>query len=210
MLIKQMVVTTDVQTENMLAITIDLKQVFRVATRLIQVSAPVSDQKQPEVTNPTTDYGTKQLSSEVPTFDKVAAVSALNPLSTLSSGPITIDALATRLQDAQAQLGDLVPFEIPVNGLPQTFAVSLSNVEHNMNLGWNPQAQSFILDVLDKNQNPKLMGLQLATGADLLSQFQYLGISGSLLVQTAGNPGAMPTPSNFGTLSHLYYLAKGS
>jgi len=210
MLIKQMVVTTDVQTENMLSISIDFKQVFRVATRLIQTSAPAEDQKQPEVTNPTTDFGTKQLSSEVPTFDKIAAVSAINPLSTLSSGTITVDSLATRLQDAASQLGDLVPFEIPVSGLPQTFTVSLSSIEHNMNLGWNPQAGAFILDVLDKNQNPMLMGLQLATGSDLLSQFEYLGIKGSLLVQTAGNPGAMPTVANFGTLSHLYYLAKGS
>ncbi len=208
MLIKQMVVKTDVRTENMLDITLDLKQVFRVATRLIQSSAPIEDQEYPEITNPEIDYGTKQLSSEVPTFDPVAAAAAIDPLSGGTVDPTTPEGLSIRLSEAVAQLAGLVPFEIPVNGRRQTFSVVLSGQDSTITIGWNPQAGAFILDILGQNQEPKILGLQLATGSDLLSQFEYLGIPGSLLVQTAGNPGALPTPDNFGVLSHLYYVAK--
>lgn len=208
MLIRQIMVLTDVQTENMLGVTVDFKQVLRVAPHLLQTSAPLEDQAEPEVTTTPVDYGTKQLESEVPTFDAVAAVAAIDPQSLLSSAPISIDSLSTQVQAAFDQLDGMVPFKIPTNGLPQQFDVTLSTITNKMKMNWNPQAGTFILDILDKNQVPILSGLSLVTGSDLLSQFEYLGFSGSLLVQTSGAPDVLPTAENFGTLSNLYYLAK--
>jgi hypothetical protein len=48
--------------------------------------------------------------------------------------------------------------------------------------------------------------MPLVTGIDLLRQYRYLGIPGSMIVYTDGDPDAPPTLENLGNESNLYYV----
>ena len=64
------------------------------------------------------------------------------------------------------------------------------------------------MDIGDVNGNPLVSGIALVTGADLLGQYAYLGIGGQLIVMTDGDPSAIPTFTNLGIESHLYYVTE--
>ena len=71
--------------------------------------------------------------------------------------------------------------------------------------------QSWILDIADGNSGSILAaGLPLITGADVLEGIEYLGINGSLIVYTDGNPSAIPTLNNLGIDCNLYFLTNAS
>lgn len=64
----------------------------------------------------------------------------------------------------------------------------------------------WVLDIADSANNPLVQGIPLVTGCDLLQQFGHLGIGGALWVLTDGDPMAVPTYHNLGSLSHLYFV----
>jgi len=76
MLIKKLVTATNRQNENTLVVTATFKQVILVATRIIQNTVPASQQASPDLTNPTTNQGTQQLSGN-PYYNAGAMDSAL-------------------------------------------------------------------------------------------------------------------------------------
>jgi hypothetical protein len=94
---------------------------------------------------------------------------------------------------------------IPLSNVPQIFEINLSNVNYTLTVKWNDMASSWYLDIGDDQQNPIACGLPFVTGADLLSQLEYLGIDGSLFVVTTGDPLAVPTLDNLGVDSNLYF-----
>ncbi len=96
--------------------------------------------------------------------------------------------------------------EIPLTAVPQSFSISLNSVIYNLTIVWNTQSTSWTLDIADVNSNPILQGIPLITGADLLEQYAYAGIGGSLYVQSDGDQTAVPTFSNLGTTGHLYFV----
>ena len=96
--------------------------------------------------------------------------------------------------------------EIPLSASPQTFGISLNSILYNVRVVWNPPSQAWIMDVSDVNGVPILLGVPLVTGADLLEQYAYLGIGGSLYVQSDGVQDAVPTFTNLGTTGHLYFV----
>jgi len=63
MLLKTLVVETDVATENVLKIVATLRQVIMATTQDVVVSAPASAQAEPQNTQPITDTGAKQLTA---------------------------------------------------------------------------------------------------------------------------------------------------
>jgi len=98
-------------------------------------------------------------------------------------------------------------YEIPLNGEAQNFQITLSNVKYRFSLQYRNNVNGgWILNIADQNGNDIIDGIPLVTGADLLAQYRHLGISGSLLVSTDGNPDAVPTYTNLGTISHLYFI----
>jgi hypothetical protein len=97
-------------------------------------------------------------------------------------------------------------FEIPLSPSPQKLHIALSGVDHTLWLYWNTAAELWFLDIGDTNETPLLQGLALVTGSNLLAQFAYVGISGGLAVATDGDPTAVPTFTNLGVHSHLYYV----
>jgi hypothetical protein len=100
----------------------------------------------------------------------------------------------------------MTPYEIPLSPTAQRFTITLGGIAYQMILRWCPPALTWVLDILDAAGNPLVQGQPLVTGADLLGQLQYLGIPGDLLVQSDFDPNAVPTSTNLGLQSHLYFL----
>jgi len=112
--------------------------------------------------------------------------------------------------------GTTYVYEIPLSPTPQTFSVTLAGSAYTFRLIYRGTVLSgiaadlcgWVLDIGDGSGSPIACGIPLVTGTDLIGQYRYLGIggNGSLVVQTDGNPTAVPTFANLGTTSHLYYI----
>lgn len=96
--------------------------------------------------------------------------------------------------------------EIPLVASPQMLSISLNSVTYNLLVVWNTQAQAWTLDIADVNSNPLIQGIPLVTGCDLLEQYAYVGIGGSLYARTDGVTTTVPTFADLGTLGHLYFV----
>lgn len=97
-------------------------------------------------------------------------------------------------------------YEVPLSANPQLFSISLGGAQYQINLQWNRFSQAWIIDISDSNKNLLVGGIPLVTGCDLLEQYAYLEIGGSLFVQTDNNALEMPTFDNLGVNSHLYFV----
>lgn len=97
-------------------------------------------------------------------------------------------------------------FEIPLSATPQRFSISLDGVTYRLVVTWCEPNQAWTLDIHDVDDNPIIRGIPLVTGANLLAQYEYLGVPGQLVVQSDNNPNAVPTFETLGGLGHLYYL----
>ena len=97
--------------------------------------------------------------------------------------------------------------EIPLSPNPQTFGITLANVAYQVTVIWRDAAfGGWVVDIADDQGNPIIQGIPLITGADLLEQYAYLGLGGSLIVQTDHDVDAVPTYANLGQTSHLYFV----
>jgi uncharacterized protein DUF6983 len=96
---------------------------------------------------------------------------------------------------------------VPLIAAPQKLSVSLNGNTYNLTCKWNQIAQLWVLDIADGTDTVIVGGIPLVTGTDLLSQYESLGIGGSLIVQTTNDPDVPPTFTNLGTQSFLYYIA---
>lgn len=94
----------------------------------------------------------------------------------------------------------MASFEIPLTNTPQTFNITLNNVEYAMTNKWN-ELSGWVIDI-----DGYLHGIPLVAGCDLLEPFQYLNFGGSLFVYTDGDATAIPTIDNLGIDSKLYFV----
>ena len=98
-------------------------------------------------------------------------------------------------------------FRIPLTNEPQKFNITLDEIEYTMICRYNPEMPNWTICMIDAiTQVPIFTCLPLVTGVDLLSQFAFTGIKGSMIVYTDGNAGAIPTLENLGQESNLYSL----
>ncbi len=98
-------------------------------------------------------------------------------------------------------------FEIPfVPGQPQQMQISLNGTVYSIKARWCDPANCWMMDLSDSSGNPILLGVPLVTGADLLDQYEYLGIGGALIVQTDNDVDAVPTFANHGSQAGLYFV----
>lgn len=99
-------------------------------------------------------------------------------------------------------------YEVPLSPQSQTFSISLNGSSYNLTLAWRSKdgLGGWVLELADAANNPLVQGIPLVTGCDLLGQYAYLGIGGGLWVLTDGNSLTIPTYSNLGSLSHLYFV----
>jgi len=100
-------------------------------------------------------------------------------------------------------------FEIPLSPSPQTFTISLSGTDYRLTVQWrNAEGAGWTLDIADSGGSPIIEGIPLVTGVNLLEQYDYLGFTGVLWVQTTADPDAVPTFDNLGIGSHLYWFTE--
>ncbi|WP_079218935.1 phage baseplate plug family protein [Herbaspirillum robiniae] len=98
-------------------------------------------------------------------------------------------------------------FEIPLEPAPQRFSITLGGVTYRMTLQYRKEGGAgWVLDIADANGNALVNGIPLATGTNLLEQYDYLGFAGRLWVQGAGDPDNVPTFNDLGTGSRLYWV----
>ena len=98
-------------------------------------------------------------------------------------------------------------YEIPLSPQPQTFAVPLGGVNYRLTVKWaSADMGGWFLDIATPEDTPILNGIPLVTGANLLAQYDYLGFTGGLAVQTDFDVYATPTFDNLGLRSHLYFV----
>lgn len=100
-------------------------------------------------------------------------------------------------------------FLIPLINAPQQAQVRLAGVQYTLTLIYRDDPGGlggWVLDIGDALNNPILTGVPLVTGADLLAQYEYLGIGGQLIVATSSVPDAVPTFTNLGGDANLYFV----
>ena len=97
-------------------------------------------------------------------------------------------------------------YTVPLNGAPQQFTIALGTTTYTLLMKWNNAQQGWFLDIGDVNNNSIVTGIPLVTGVDLLAKYAYLNFEGSLYVQTQSNVDAIPTFTNLGTDSNLFFV----
>lgn len=98
------------------------------------------------------------------------------------------------------------PYEIPLIAAAQQITISLASVTYTLTVKWNDEANVWVLDIADANNNPILTGIPLVTGTDLLGQFAYLNFGGKLIAQTDYNLTLPPSYTDLGSTGHLYFV----
>jgi hypothetical protein len=97
-------------------------------------------------------------------------------------------------------------FEIPLSPDPQTFVIALGGIEYRLRLTYqDADGGGWVIDLSDNQGGALVQGIPLVTGADLLEQYQYLGIGGALYVQGSPDPDSVPTFENLGNDSILFW-----
>lgn len=100
----------------------------------------------------------------------------------------------------------MTPYEIPLSPEPQTFTIELAGQTRKMRFYWCKDAQCWCFDLFDNQGVDLLLGVPVVTGADLLGQYAYLGLGGSIVAQTDHTPDEVPTFDNLGTSGRVYFV----
>lgn len=96
-------------------------------------------------------------------------------------------------------------YGVPLIPAAQQFTISLAGATYGMKLQWCAPAACWIMEISDANGNRLVGGVPLVTGADLLEQLGYLGIGGSLVVQSSNDPYEVPDYDSLGSTGNLYF-----
>lgn len=96
--------------------------------------------------------------------------------------------------------------EIPLSPENQQFSISLVGQSFQMAVTW--RAAFWCLDIMDSSGADLIKGVPLITGADLLAQYDYLGLGFSLYVGCDNPANENPTEADLGINSHLYVVTE--
>ncbi|MBZ7137430.1 phage baseplate plug family protein [Klebsiella grimontii] len=96
--------------------------------------------------------------------------------------------------------------EIPLSPENQSFSISLAGQSFQIAVTW--RAAFWCLDIMDSAGADLIKGVPLITGADLLAQYDYLGLGFSLYVGCDSPASENPTETDLGINSHLYAVTE--
>ncbi len=98
-------------------------------------------------------------------------------------------------------------YKIPLTNTPQRFETTIGGRSVILKSRWFDAMQMWVLSILDSDTEEVLLNdMPMVTGADLLAQFRYLGIPGSLYVVGAGDDDAPASLDNLGETVDLYHI----
>lgn len=103
-------------------------------------------------------------------------------------------------------------FTIPLTNTPQSFDIELASTTYTFIVKWNDANEGgWLLDILAQDTQLAIAAnIPFITGADMLEGLEYLGINGSLVAYTNGDPYAVPTLDNLGGNANLYFYTSAA
>ena len=98
-------------------------------------------------------------------------------------------------------------YEIPFQPTNQNIRISILNVTYIIRTYYCDIANGgWVIDISDASGNAILQGIPLVTGADLLGQYEYLGLGFGLMFASDGDINAVSGFSDLGVSGHLYVV----
>lgn len=91
----------------------------------------------------------------------------------------------------------MTAYTIPLTGYPETFSITLNNVNYQMTFLYR---DAWFMDI-----QGVVTGIPLVFGVDMLAPYRYLGFAGSLTLTSTTNDDSPPTYSNLGSTVILTY-----
>ncbi len=99
-------------------------------------------------------------------------------------------------------------YEIPFSPQPQTFTIALAGVSYRLTTRWCGAMSAWALDIAGPDNLPLVSGIPIVTGADLLGPYAYLGIGGSIFVQSSGDLDAVPGFNDLGASGLVFFVTE--
>jgi len=101
-------------------------------------------------------------------------------------------------------------YEIPLSGTSCSFETTIGGQTITLTFIYRSAPMAgWVMDIGDDEGNPLACGIPLVTGRNLLEPFAYLGFTNqSAFILSDGVPDAVPTFTNLGTGSHLYWTTE--
>lgn len=96
-------------------------------------------------------------------------------------------------------------YEVPLTPTPQKLSIKLAGTTYQMGVLWNFSASCWMISLADENGVPILSSVPMVLGANLLEQFDYLEIGGSLVAQVDSDTGIPPDFTNLGSEGRLLF-----
>lgn len=96
-------------------------------------------------------------------------------------------------------------YEIPITASPQKTTVNLAGTDRVLTTAWCDPAQCWILSIDNVDGTNVIDGMPMVTGVDLLGQYAYLGIGGSIFVQSLSDPSRVPGYSTLATDGLVFF-----
>lgn len=97
-------------------------------------------------------------------------------------------------------------YEIPLVAAAQKKTITLNGKQYQLTVRYNTAAGAWNMDIRDSKGTAVLTGVPLVTGVDLLAQYGYLHLGGQLVVQTDGGSQKIPSFTDLGKSSHLFFV----
>jgi hypothetical protein len=99
----------------------------------------------------------------------------------------------------------MATYEIPLTPEPQKLVIELAGKTYSLFVYWNFAASCWMLNIFSEFDGAILTGIPLVVGSNLLEQYAYLELGGSLIANTGDDTGP-PSYANLGTIGHLYFV----
>lgn len=101
----------------------------------------------------------------------------------------------------------MAAFEFPLTPGAQQMTVPVSDEQFTFRFAWSDSPEGgWFIDILRLDGSPLVRGLPLTAGENVLQQFDYLGISGAIYVQTDNDPLVEPTYDNLGLNGRVFFV----
>lgn len=100
----------------------------------------------------------------------------------------------------------MTTYEIPFSPQPQSFTIALNGGSYRLTTRWCAPMLAWTLDIADADNVPMVQGLPLVTGTDILKQLAYLGIKGSIRVQSSGEITKVPGLAELGISGLVFFI----
>ena len=98
-------------------------------------------------------------------------------------------------------------YEIPLTPESQVFTITLAGINYQIKLQWNNINKTWVLDLINAATSEVILtGIPLVANTNLLRQYGYLNLGGSLVAQTDNNVNVAPTYENLGDTGKVYFI----